>query len=198
MFVITGPGRSGTSLLAEYFHRIGHDIGGHELLPVSRYGHEAPEVAQINETLMARHLEAWKHRAQDVPDVPAAIRTVDRSAIKDPRITYHPAIFKAWTTHRDDLAFLVTLRNPRHVAASWRLHGAAPPEPRVIRDYMAAFLAALRDWGGRYALVSFPRIVDDWPHLARALDVPALEDVWQGLARADYVRFRQQNRRTWK
>jgi hypothetical protein len=52
MIVVTGVGRSGTSLIASLYEELGFDIGG-RWVPAINAGMEDSEVVQANETLMA-------------------------------------------------------------------------------------------------------------------------------------------------
>ena len=52
MIVITGPGRSGTSFLAQLYRELGFDPGG-EWVPEIEGGFEPPEVVDVNERILA-------------------------------------------------------------------------------------------------------------------------------------------------
>ncbi len=202
MLIITGPGRSGTSLLALFCREMGFDPGGtwHEFVDA---GLEYPPVVRINSALQKDIAETGNTNAS-LDQQREAICSLDFSVIKDPRFTYHPLILRAWCSLRNDLTVLVTYRRPEHAIASRErkakdlMRGLDKNRTGDnIRQELADTLEVLLDMQVPHRMILFPQMLeryDEVYNVFSALDIHFDKEhgreVWSRIIRPDKVHFR--------
>ncbi len=202
MLIITGPGRSGTSLLALFCKEMGFDPGGtwHEFVDA---GLEYPPVVRINTALQKDIAETGNTNAS-IAEQAQAITSLDFAVVKDPRFTYHPLIIRAWASLRDDLSVLVTYRRPEHAIASRErkakdlMRGLDKNRSGDnVRQELADTLEVLLDMQIPHRMILFPQMLDRYNEVYNAFNDLGLpfdkehgKEVWSRIIRPDKVHFR--------
>jgi hypothetical protein len=200
MIVITGPGRSGTSVLAQFCLKMGHDPGGswHDCVDA---GMEHPRVAAINDALFLEVMRTGTvqktldaHREE--------MRSLDLVVVKDPRFSFHPAILRAWHSVRSDLKVLMTYRTPEHSIASRKRHARDlvhkhKAHPDVLRCDFANGIETMLDLELPFAILLFPNFLTQYQHVYAAFDMLGMpfdhaegQEVWNTLVNMEKVHFR--------
>ena len=172
MLVITGPGRSGTSMLGQFCKSIGFHPGGAWCEEISA-GYEDERVVKINDAFYrearttGRITEALeKHRDE--------ILSLNMAVVKDPRFTYHPAILRAWSSLRPDLTVLLTYRDPVDSIASRKRHRRylfikRKSRPEVLKCDMADTIQTMLDCGIPFSILLFPKFLGQYEKVHSAL-----------------------------
>jgi hypothetical protein len=107
MLVITGTGRSGTSVMARHCHNMGYLVGGRWSEKVNA-GMEEPVAYELNNEL----------KEGRIPDRAASIvKNFSRQVVKDPRFTCKH-VLNYWASIRRDIRVLMLLRDTNKVIAS--------------------------------------------------------------------------------
>jgi hypothetical protein len=172
MLVITGPGRSGTSMLGQFCCRLGFNPGG-EWCDAIDAGMEHPRVAAINAAL---YREA--RRTGGVSEALAKYRyemsSLDLAVVKDPRFTFHPAILRAWISVRPDITVLLTYRNPEQSIASRKRHKKFlfikhKVKPESLKCDMADALEVMLECGVPFEILLFPTFLNQYEKVYAAL-----------------------------
>jgi hypothetical protein len=157
MLVITGMGRSGTSVLAGFCRQLGFDPGGgfHEGINA---GLEDAEVVSINEHLM-------RHGRENLPvgePLLERIRRFDRALVKDPRFVIGSgAVLAAWWRERHDLRILLTVRDSDDAVRSRQAHphwfGDIPDDhARALRNDVTGTLWLMASLDIPFRCLRFP------------------------------------------
>jgi hypothetical protein len=126
VLIITGMGRSGTSLMAQFCRLLGFDPGGY-MEPGGaesiNAGMEDPPLTWLNDEI---EMEMRQKGQVTVSHFAARIRRYDRGVVKDPRFLgpwgRGGALLDVWWTCRQDLRLLVLTRAPSDVVKSWQAH----------------------------------------------------------------------------
>lgn len=217
MLVITGTGRCGTSLLAEFCRRLGYDVGG-SWNRRSNAGLEHPQVVRLNEGLAVAQAAGEPALEAYLAEQAEAMRQLALPVVKDPRFV-SLGTAAAWLRVRSDLRWLVCLRPLASSVKSARryLRGArrgvrregVPPELRgfggwTLGDHcrrtrwrLERFAETLREHAAPVATLRFPEFTREPARVVRALgafgglDVPLsrARDVWAELVDPDLVHF---------
>ena len=110
MLVITGMGRSGTSVLATLCKRLKYNPGGDYVEGINA-GLEDPEVVAINEAILGPAPGDDARR-----QIAGRIKSCRRKVIKDPRfILAGGTALRVWWQERQDLRVLLAIRDPLEV-----------------------------------------------------------------------------------
>lgn len=173
MLVITGTGRSGTSVVAEICRRCGFDPGGHWDESVNA-GREDRAVVKINRAIYDGRLS--REQTQE------AIRKLDRPVVKDPRfVRFGPRIIATWHEARSDLRVLLVLRDldsavrsmlkdpERFMSGRLALDRDPKAAAAQLRQQIAWFQQACRSYDIPLASVRFPDFISKPLPLYRAL-----------------------------
>jgi hypothetical protein len=202
MLIITGPGRSGTSLLALFCKELGFDPGGTWHDPVDA-GLEYPPVVRINNAFLD-DIAATGTTDTAAPAQRDAIAALDYAVIKDPRFTYHSSIFRVWGAVRQDISVLVTYRRPEHTIAS-RKRRATDLMRGInknrsgddVRQELADTLEVLLDMQIPHRMILFPQMLERYDEVYTVLRDLGLEfdkekgrEIWGRIIRPDRVHFR--------
>ena len=123
MLVITGMGRSGTSVLSRFCYNMGYNVGGHWVNAVNA-GMEDPEVQKVNDRLMTGEVSERDKRF---------IAEFPKLVVKDPRFAY-PLVMQEWASRRLDLKVLMLLRETRHSVASRKAHPQLHPYLESVEE----------------------------------------------------------------
>jgi hypothetical protein len=172
MLIITGPGRSGTSVLALFCKRMGYDPGG-EWCDLVDAGLENGRIVKINDALL-RELRQHGTTQQAMQTFAEEMKAIRVDVVKDPRFTYHPEVLRAWRSVRDDLRVLVTYRTPEHCVASRRrkanfLMDRRSKSPDAIRCQLADSIETLLTLEIPYQLLLFPRFLGQFEQVYLSL-----------------------------
>lgn len=111
--IVTGTGRSGTSLMGEFLRLCGHDPGGDWRKP-NNSGREDPVVCK----LIARMTEDLKGRRSLSRSYVDEIRAINRTVIKHPAIIRDSRITELWMQALPRAGFLLMYRSLEEVVRS--------------------------------------------------------------------------------
>ncbi len=200
MLVITGPGRSGTSMLGQFCCDLGFNPGG-EWCDAIDAGLEHPHVAAINDALyrearttggVSTALALYRHE----------MSSLDLTVVKDPRFTFHPAILRAWLSVRKDISVLLTYRNPEQSIASRKRHKKFlfikhKARPETLKCDMANTIEVLLECGVPYEILLFPIFLNQYDkvyaglmNLGLVFDREVGRAHWDSLVDESRVHFR--------
>ncbi len=189
MLIISGPGRSGTSVLAVFCKEMGFDPGGTWYDPTDA-GMEYPLVARINDSIIntIRRTGSYAEALEMHGEV---MRTLPLKVVKDPRFTYHTGVLRAWAETRTDLSYLLTYRHPEHSVASRRRHFKAlggemekNRDGNKVRQEFADTLETLMELDVPHRLLLFPHFLSRYPQVWEAFTTLGLPiDREQGAAK---------------
>jgi len=200
MLVITGPGRSGTSVLGQFCLKMGFNPGG-EWCEAIDAGMEHPRVATINDAIY-REARTTGSVTQSLATYRNEMVSLDLAVVKDPRFTYHPKILNAWISVRSDITVLLTYRNPEQSIASRKRHKRFlfikhKARPEALKCDMADSIELLLDNEVPYSVLLFPNFLNQYEKVYTALtqlglrfDRDAGELVWTSLVDDSRVHFR--------
>ncbi len=159
MIIITGPGRCGTSMMAElcYHWKLNIDIGPR--LALLDAGYESAQSMIINQSFVKHyhlklsldHVEYHKEK----------IQAVNFEVIKDPQFVVYSPCIEHWWGWRQDLVILYMTRDYKEIAKSQKRH----PEmntptyrcfPELIKEKEKEFLNVVDKLGIPLQSVMYP------------------------------------------
>ncbi len=203
MLVITGPGRSGTSVLALFCKEMGYDPGGAWHDPINA-GLEYARVVQINDALLRETRETGVTTSTLAAHA-GEMRALDLPVVKDPRFTFHPATLRAWHSIRPDLKVLLTYRKPEHSLASRQrsvknLKYRDQTHPDRLRCSLADTIETLLELETPFEMLLFPhfltrfnRVHAAFQNLGLSMDKTEAERVWSRVVDHDKVHFKPES-----
>ncbi len=129
MLVITGTGRCGTTLIAEFCTRMGYETGGN--LPEGETeGREDGKVKSLNHNINVLDLITTLTKGQNLPEdvkdkivniqktidtnrnISDKIKKVDNEVVKDPAFfNRHESCLDNWIQNKENLRFLIMIRD---------------------------------------------------------------------------------------
>lgn len=199
MLIITGPGRSGTSVIAQFCQAMGHDPGGDWCAEINA-GLENPGVVQINDAILAE-VERTGAFTESLALHREAMRQMNLPVVKDPRFTFHPALLHAWHTVRPDIRVLMTYRTPEHCLASRKRHPRflmhrGKTDAEVFRRDFANTLETLLKLDIPFEMLLFPHFLNQYDKVAHHLqtlgivfDLEQGRRIWNQLVDESKVHF---------
>lgn len=178
MFIITGLGRCGTSILIKYLGEVGFGLGKNlSWNPDMRAGLELSTAYSLTRRMwigfsnngnpidLDRVFSGTYWKNMSFRD---AILAVDKDekqgrvdVIKDPRITWHPDLIEAWWNVRKDIKLIICHRDIEQIyksRKSMRPH-EDDPKRKTIDEYkidFADFFTRVLEIGIDYELLFFP------------------------------------------
>jgi len=160
MLIITGVGRSGTSVLALWLKRCGIHVNG-VWIPSHEAGLEDVQAAGVNDLLD----EGLSDEA-----ALAAIAPVRAKVIKDPRFTRDPfRKFMLWNHCHPYIKVLLTHRNPADAVASRArrelYYWSSPLEAQLA---FAETICALEEYEIPWRMLMFPHFLDRFEQVYEA------------------------------
>lgn len=167
MLIITGTGRCGTSVLAEFCRRCGYETGG-SWSERRNAGREHLTVVSVNERL---HSMLCKEEAVDLENCAAAVRSIKAAVIKDPRFLWHPQIIWYWRKWRPNLRVLLLCRHFEDVVSS----GVQYLDPHYSRsaddhrNHFAEFVLMLVEHAIPFQCLAFPAFLRQFDRVYTAL-----------------------------
>jgi hypothetical protein len=128
VLIITGMGRSGTSLMAQFCRLLGFDPGGYmesgDVESINA-GMEYPALTCLNAEI-EQHMR--RHGWVAASDFAARIEGIDRVVVKDPQLLgpwgWGGKLLEVWWMCRQDLKLLVLTREAHEVVQSWHAHAS--------------------------------------------------------------------------
>lgn len=171
MLIITGPGRSGTSVLALFCRKLGFEPGGAWYTNIDA-GLEDEQIVRMNDEMLHEITRAGR-AVKTLEKYGSTIRNLPHTVVKDPRFTFNPGLIRAWRSVRDDLTVLVTYRNPEHTIKSRkRLPGLMhrnQKKPDIIRRDFANFIEVLLEQKIDFRLLLFPQFLQEYDRVYATL-----------------------------
>jgi hypothetical protein len=152
VLVITGMGRSGTSVLAALCRRLGYDPGGTYTEGINA-GLEDPDVVAANEDVLGGTAGGRSL---------GRIKRFHRRVIKDPRfILAGGAALRVWWEQRQDLRVVLAVRDPEEVVRSRQAHPhwfgpIADEVAQELREDVAATVGLMASLGIPFRRLRFP------------------------------------------
>ena len=117
MIIVTGIGRSGTSMMIKWLASLGLDIGSDTWFDRVNAGLENEETIRINEKLITRYVKGAKINHWTIW---GRILDLPHDAVKDPRFLTDQHIIKEWNKARADIHVIYMDRKAEHIATSMR------------------------------------------------------------------------------
>jgi hypothetical protein len=170
MLVITGMGRSGTSVLAALCKGLRFDPGGDYTEGINA-GLEDPAVVAVNEALLGPDSDNEGVRDGAFE----RIRAFRRGVIKDPRFILAGATaLRLWWQQRQDLRVLLAVREPGEVVRSRQAHphwfGPIPDaEAQVLEHDIGATIGLMTARGIPFRCLHFPDFLEQPEQVFEAL-----------------------------
>ena len=159
MLVITGTGRSGTTALAQWLKELNLLPYEGEYIKQHYSGLEPFDVSRVNSAIWIGNDAPM----QSIPAQEAAIRAVDYSIIKDDKFFYSN-VLDTWLSVRQDLKFLITIRNFTKVEKSRRAVGQLNKvrTPEQLNSDFGKFLHRVILNKLPYQIICFPDFLDSY------------------------------------
>jgi len=191
MLIISGLGRTGTSLCALLLQEYGYKLGPVHWYDKVNAGMEWGAAYNLTEYMWDEFLKLdknvnldemapgkfWKDKTYR-----EAINSIDKlenfdkiDLIKDPRITWHPKLITLWYEARSDLKLLICHRKPEHILKSRQKSLRDPKSARMGDvniykiDFCDFFTEVLRI-GIPYEIIYFPKFLNEFDDLFRKLN----------------------------
>lgn len=175
MLVITGTGRSGTSVIAKWLDECGLLPYESEWIPQFNSGYYPKDVRRLNSAIWIGN----DAPLQSLPLQEEMIKGFDYNVVKDPMFFYGN-VLDTWLSVRTDLTFLICIRNFHHVEKSRRKVNQLNQlkNPEELRLCFGTFLSTLIFKGIKYKIVNYPNFLDEhdaiYSHI-ESLDESVLE-----------------------
>ena len=113
MLIITGTGRSVTSIIAAWLKKCGVIDYESEWIPQFNSGYDTPDVSRLNSAIWLGNDPAL----QSIPAQTVAIKGFEYDIVKDSKFFYGN-VLNTWLSIRKDLTFLICLRKFSEVQKS--------------------------------------------------------------------------------
>lgn len=223
MLIITGLGRCGTSFMIKFLKEVGFEIGK-QLTYISeiRAGLEYHPAWAISRDMFNDYLSKGKPvdldeeidtpwwgkislrnrmlriDKDDVPERPQG--NID--LFKDPRITWHPDIIKAWVEVRPDIKLLVLHRKIEHILKSRQKLPSAFRDPKrgdnleEFKEDFKKFMKAVKEIKVPYKFLIFPDFLKKYDEVYTALQELGMtfeyelgKNVWDEIVDFSFISF---------
>ncbi len=196
MFIITGLGRCGTSILTKYLGEVGFGLGHNVNWNAEmRAGLELSTAYAINREIHQAYCMSNKPIDLEYPfrgnywkcTYREAIQNVDKDerqgkvdVFKDPRFTWNPALVEAWWSVRQDIKFIICHRKIEDVYKSRKamLPHQDDPKRKELAEYkidFADFFTCILELKIPYCLLYFPNFLFDFDGVHYLLNDIGLE-----------------------
>ena len=166
MLVITGTGRSGTSLVAKFLKKCGVLDYEAEWVEQFNSGLDHPEASRINKAI-------WQGNDPYYYSVEAqtqSIKTIPNKIIKETNF-FNGHVLDTWLGARNDLKFLICLRKFTAVQKSRKYYQQLLQlkSPEALENEFGRFLSKLVFKKIPYEIVCFPNIIEDYDTVYKKL-----------------------------
>lgn len=198
MLIVTGTGRSGTSVIATWLKELGLMDNLTDWVQQNNSGYDTRDVARVNSAIVLGNDPAM----QSIPAQSEAIRGFQHEIVKDPLFFYGNAL-NTWLDVRRDFKVLICLRKFQHVHKS-RLrvqqHNLAF-DPDKLRMELGKFMSELLFNEIPYEVITFPSFLDSYDEVYGKIKAlyPAIEDkveiefgreAWESIVKKNLVHYR--------
>jgi len=166
MLVITGTGRSGTSIIAAWLKKCGMIDYESEWIPQFNSGFDTPDVSRLNSAIWLGNDPAL----QSVPAQTTAIKAFEYNIIKDPKFFYGN-VLNTWLSIREDMTFLICLRKFNQVHKS-RLNLSQlsmARKPEELENDLGRFVSQLVFKKIPFEFVTYPDFTDSYEEVYKKL-----------------------------
>ena len=159
MVIITGTGRSGTTVLAKWLKELDLLPYEGEYVPQHYSGLEPIDVSRVNSAIWIGNDAPM----QSIPAQESAIRQIDYSIVKDDKFFYGN-VLDTWLSVRKDIKFLITIRNFHKVEKSRRAVGQLNKirTPEQLNYDFGKFLSRVILNKIPYEIICFPDFLDTY------------------------------------
>jgi len=166
MLIVTGTGRSGTSLIALWLQKCG--VLEYEANWIEQWnaGLEPTDVSRVNGAIWIGNDPAY----QSIPAQTEAIKAFEYKIIKDPKFFYGN-VLNTWLSVRKDMKFLICLRKFSAVYKS-RLSAkqlAMARKPEELENDLGRFVSQLVFNQIPFEFVCFPEFLDEYDTIYKKL-----------------------------
>jgi len=205
MLMITGLGRCGTTMLAQFMDRMGFDVAKGAWYKEMKAGWESPQV--WGTTLAIKSHIDYKTGEVDVDQtikkygitLREFINQVESDVVKDPRVLIHPSLIRGWWNAKKDIKLLICHRRFEEIWESTRERARSmSPESRLTLEDLkldfADFFTEVISLGIPWRILLFPRFLQNYDEVHAALgdlgyrfDKEDGRKEWRELVRMDYV-----------
>jgi hypothetical protein len=188
--VITGIGRCGTSVIAEFYARMGMNIGDVSWDKKRRAGNEDRNTLAINFNIL-RHRFSMRKK----------IKYLVRDVVKDPQFVASPEIIEQWWSVRQNIKILYMNRDYNAIIESQRKHPTMTCFAyRCFADLMEEreqlFRDKVKELGIPFAELTFPDCLRDFSNTfpvlqsvtSTKLDKSKAMGVWKELIDKNLIR----------
>lgn len=187
MIIITGIGRSGTSLVAEFCKQIGLSMGDISWIAKYNAGNELPAMTKVS-----KHILGSVTKGTDIECADKILR-INHECVKDPLFMSHPKIVRIWWKYRKDIKVIYMKRDFNDIASSQSLKPLMNTPtyrcfPRIMKSHEESFIKTLETLGVPYQIVEFPGIIKEPKPLLEVLKrfsprrLRGLKKKWDALA----------------
>lgn len=181
MVIVTGLGRCGTSILMKYISEVGLGVGKNvNWHKIARAGMELSTAYTLTHDLYHLFIREGKPINLDTPALGdywspltyrEAIEKVDKDprqgsvqVFKDPRLTWHPDLIRAWWSVRQDFKLIICHRKPEDVYKSRKELPPQYDDPkrRELIEYkidFEEFFTTVLELGIPYRTLYFPNFL---------------------------------------
>lgn len=198
MIIVTGIGRSGTSVLMDYAKAIRSNVGDISWVHKYEAGNEHPKVSNINAGFRAMWLKGMtgKEKAERLEVLKESIRNLETQSelevIKDPQFVGMPEILTYWhKALKEKIRIIYCHRDFEDIVESQRrIPEMTAPVYRNHPDLIAAKVTEFRDEVERLKIpmttISFPDDYHDFNAIEK-LNLPTLKRrsqrkaIWSGI-----------------
>ena len=159
MVIVTGTGRSGTSLIAKWLDEIGLLEYKSNWIPQFNAGLEPTDVSRVNGAIWIGNDPEY----QQVSVQKQKILEFDYQIIKDPKFFYGN-VLDTWLSVRNDLKFLICLRKFTNVYKS-RMKAsqlAMARKPEQLEHDLGRFISQLVFNDLKFEIIKFPDFIDNF------------------------------------
>ena len=197
MLIITGTGRSGTSLIAKWLKECNALPYEGEWVEQFYAGYEPPDVSRINSAIWIGNDAPM----QTVSAQESAIKGIKHDIVKDPKFFYGN-VLTTWLSVRKDLKFFVCIRNFHNVERSRKAVNQITQlrNPEQLRSDFGSFLSTVIINQLPYEIVCFPEFLDEYdmvyrkittlhPELKLTVSYQDGKDAWEKVVNKSLVHF---------
>ncbi len=191
MIIITGLGRCGTSILTKYLGMVGFALGRNvNWNKEARAGMELSTAYSITDNMhhyflkndepidlnSKCHGDYWDMTyGEAILNVDKDERQGKVDVFKDPRITWHPDLLKAWWSVRQDFQLIICHRKPEDVYKSRKALSPRYDDPkrRELIEYkidFEEFFTTVLELGIQYKTLYFPNFLFNYNMVWNTLD----------------------------